>query len=348
MSGRMKNRWQQHLQRIRPPVATSNLLLIQLKETQHPDQENVKGSEGKVFWNRGTWHVWVPLIPRLLQLQVLEAADSSVNTDLRGLRKGLLIACLSHTEPSVAPSHFITRTLQMQNQQSRDCVFCWWGKLSLSTCPRVHRARFKPRFVTSSLCSSHDNTDLCLQRSKSKKREARMDKGQPEQQALVRGHWVSSFLHDNVSGFPSLRCTWAQDLEGSPRGRSEEEPGSCLGASPSKVWGRGRWFRRQATRSQVSPQIGFPWCSSQGISEIGFRPPSPTPSSSPQACGGSLNKAQNCQFSRNGNKRMAGHPVYTQLSRGLSFGTEESKQKKNPKKQTNHWFIWRSSSKWAG
>ena len=30
---------------------------------------------------------------------------------------------------------------------------------------------------------------------------------------------------------------------------------------------------------------------------------------------------------------MAGHPVYTQLSRGLSFGTEESKPKKK-KKQT--------------
>lgn len=61
---------------------------------------------------------------------------------------------------------------------------------SLSTCPRGHRARFKPRFVTSSLCSFHDHTDLYLQRLKSKNREARMDKGQPEQQALVRGHRV--------------------------------------------------------------------------------------------------------------------------------------------------------------
>lgn len=144
MSGRMKNRWQQHLQRIRPPVATSNLLLIQLKETQHPDQENVKGSEGKVFWNRGAWHVWVLLIPRLPQLQVLEAADSSGNTDLRGLREGLLIACLSHTEPSVPPSHFITGTLQMQNQQSRDCMFCRWGKLSLSLAQEYTKQDLNP------------------------------------------------------------------------------------------------------------------------------------------------------------------------------------------------------------
>lgn len=77
----------------------------------------------------------------------------------------------------------------MQNQRCRDCVFCRWGN-KFVTCPRRHKARFKPRFVTSSLCSFRDHTDLYLQRLKSKNREARMDKGQPEQRALVRGHRV--------------------------------------------------------------------------------------------------------------------------------------------------------------
>lgn len=68
-------------------------------------------------------------------------------------------------------------------------------------------------------------------------------------------HRVLGFLHDNVSGFPSQRCTSVQDLEGPP-GEQRKNPYSVSWwAAPSEVWGkadgsgyrprRGGWARRE-------------------------------------------------------------------------------------------------------
>lgn len=147
---------------------------------------------------------------------------------------------------------------------------------SLSTCPRGHRARFKPavcNFKSVLFPWPHRSLPSTI-----KEQEQRSQDGQGATRAAgpcQRPQGVPSFLRDNVSGFPSPRCTWVQDLEGNRRGWSEGEPRFCLGAAPSKVWGKGRWFRRQATQRQVSPQRGFPWCSLKEFLRLALDHPPP-------------------------------------------------------------------------
>lgn len=88
------------------------------------------------------------------------------------------------------------------------------------------------------------------------------------------------------------------------------------------------------------PTERFSLMFSQGISEIGFRPPSPT-SSTPQACGGSLKLkiADSLGMGTRGGQGV----LFIPSCRGDFPLVLKKANQKNEK--TNHWFIWRSLSK---